>query len=122
MWALSDLKIRTKDRRLVSLVPNAVQALYLDELLPGWRADPTGLRGKREILLKARQFGFSTLILALFFLDTLNTPQTQTVVVAHDLESAKRLFGIVQRFYYSFPEDRSPRARLANQREFYWPE
>lgn len=80
------------------------------------------MRGQREILLKARQFGFSTLILALFFLDTISTPHTSTVVVAHDAESTERLFMMVQRFYESLPDGLRPRTKYANRREYLWPD
>ncbi|BCM88833.1 hypothetical protein IAD21_00675 [Abditibacteriota bacterium] len=115
------MQIRTKDKRLISLVPNAVQSQYLDAICPDWRNGDLNLQGAREIILKSRQFGFSTLILALLFLDTINTPHTQTVVVAHDMDSTLRLFQMVQRFYAHLPAPK-PRARYANRREFFWPE
>ncbi len=122
-FTLDELQIRTKKREIIPFTPNAVQMEYLDTLLPGWReGDLSGLRGQREILLKARQFGFSTLILALLFLDTVNTPNTQTVVIAHDADSTERLFQIVQRFYRLLPEARRPRTKYANRREFLWPD
>ncbi|RYX80921.1 hypothetical protein EON83_26285, partial [bacterium] len=110
LYTLSDLLIRTKDKRLIPLVPNEVQAQYLDQICPTWRdGGQIQLQGARELILKSRQFGFSTLILALLFLDTINTPHTQTVVVAHDMDSTIRLFQMVQRFYKHLPEPK-PRA------------
>ena len=120
-FSLSDLRIRTKDKRLVPLEPNAIQSGYLDTLCPRWREGDLQLQNAREIILKSRQFGFSTLILALLFLDTINTPHTQTVVVAHDMDSTLRLFGMVQRFYAHLSQPK-PRARYANRREFFWPD
>jgi hypothetical protein len=117
---LSDLKIRTKQRELVPFEPNPIQAKYLDEITPGWRSGDIDLRGRREIILKARQFGFSTLILALLFLETVNTPNTQTVVVAHDADSTERLFRIVKRFYENLPEGKKPPTKYANRREYLW--
>jgi hypothetical protein len=80
------------------------------------------ISGIREVLLKARQFGFSTLILGLFFLATINHPHTSTVVVAHDADSTERMFQIVQRFYESLPASRRAKTRYANRREYLWPE
>jgi hypothetical protein len=117
---LPDLRIRTKQREVVGLTPNAVQELYLETLLPQWREKPVGLRGVREILLKARQFGFSTLILALFFLDTITHPNTQTVVIAHDTESTERLFQMVHRFHKLLPDELRPRTKYSNRREILW--
>lgn len=116
-FTLADLRIRTKDRQVVPFAPNAVQAAYLDTLCPDWRTTPIRLEGHREILLKARQFGFSTLILALLFLDTVNTPNTQTVVIAHDADSTERLFQMVHRFYQHLPADRRPATKYSSRRE-----
>lgn len=103
-------------------VPNAVQESYLDQICPRWRDGDTRINGERELILKSRQFGFSTLILALLFLDTINTPNTQTVVIAHDLASTARLFQIVQRFYRFLPDALRPATRYANRHEFLWPD
>lgn len=121
-FTFDDLNIRTKDKRTVVFEPNAVQSQYLDNVLPQWRTGEYSMRGVREIILKSRQFGFSTLILALFFLDTINTPNTQTVVIAHDSDSTERLFQMVQRFYQHLPEALRPRTKYANRREFLWPD
>jgi len=98
-----------------------VQASYLDVLLPAWREGDCRLRGRRELILKFRQPGFSTLIFALLFLDTLTTPHTHTVAVAHDADSTERLFQIVRRMYENLPEEQRPATRYANRREFLWP-
>lgn len=119
---LTDLKIRTKEKEVVRFTPNGVQEKYLAEIAPGWKGEQVALRGQREILLKARQFGFSTLILALYFLDTIQNPHTQTVVIAHDADSTERIFQMVQRFYNSLPEDQKPHKKYANRREFLWDE
>ena len=119
---LHDLKIRTKDRRIVTFEPNAIQILYLDEVCPRWREGYYDLAGVRDILLKARQFGFSTLILAILFCQTVNDPNTQTIVIAHDTESTERLFQIVKRFYNYLPAHKKPRAQYANRREYLWPD
>jgi hypothetical protein len=117
----ADLKIRTKDKRMIAFEPNLLQRLYLDILTPDWRTGDYRMSGKREMLLKFRQPGFSTLILALLFLDTITTPNTYTVVVAHEADSTERLFRIVQRFYDHLPEEKKPKTQYANRREYLWP-
>jgi hypothetical protein len=117
---LPDLQIRTKDRRVIPFVPNTVQRAYLDVLLPEWEESPVGLVGRREILLKARQFGFSTLILALLFIDTVTHPHTQTVVIAHDTESTERLFQMVHRFQRLLPAAHQKPTKYSSRRELYW--
>lgn len=112
-----DLYIRTKDKRLIQFNPNHVQAKYLDEIAPEWRSGHYYLASLREILLKARQFGFSTLIAALFFCDTINNPNTRTVVLAHDLDTSKLLFNMVQTFYDCLPPHKKRPTEYSNRRE-----
>jgi hypothetical protein len=121
---LSDLKIRTKEKSLQFFEPNTVQELYLKTLFPHWtpKKSPIGMKGLRHLHLKGRQFGMSTLILGLLFIDTVSTPYTHSVVIAHDLESTKKLFGIIQRFYESLPEELRPSSKYANRREYVWPD
>lgn len=118
---LSDLVIRTKDKQLIPFVPNETQRLYLDILAkeyPGF--DPvtgTGLRGAREDVLKARQQGMTTLWEALYFIDTINNPLTQTVLLAHDAESTQKLFEIVHRYYEGLPAEKKRPRKYSNRRE-----
>lgn len=121
-YSLSDLHIRTKQRELLPLAPNPVQQRYLDTLLPGWRDRPFGLRGVRDQVLKARQHGISTLVLALFFLDTINTPHTYTVVLADTADNTRRLFQIIKRYYDSLPAHRRPRTKYNSVTELFFPD
>src|ERR1700690_1614059 len=84
--SFADLKIRTKGTEttppaLITFRPNDVQTINLDLLhdtYPArvWRNGIYTLRGASEDCLKARQQGFSTQWLALYFLDTINNPLT----------------------------------------------
>lgn len=85
------LKIRTRTGRLEYLAPNRAQQHYARE------------RGKRNIILKARQVGMTTYIAARLFLLTMLRPGTTTLQVAHSLESAQQIFRIVHRFYAHLP-------------------
>jgi hypothetical protein len=114
--------IRDKKRKLIPLIPNEVQAVYLDMVAPGWREGEINLRGLREILLKARQFGFSTLILALYYLDTINTPNTRSVILAHNPRSTDTLFQQIQRFHENLRPEIKPRTKYANRREYLYPD
>lgn len=118
----ADLKIRTKNKRIITFEPNAVQVKYLDELCPEWRKGIFDLKGLRELILKARQQGFSTLILAIYFCLTLNEDNTQTIVIAHDINSTVLLFQMVKRFYEHLPADKKIPTKYANRREFMWDE
>lgn len=119
---LSDLKIRTKERELITFHPNAPQQILLDELCPNWREGDFSIRGRREMILKARQQGFSTLIAGLFFLDTINNPRTYSVVIANDQQTTDKLFDIIRRFYDNLAPEKKPHAKYASRTEFYWPE
>lgn len=125
-YHLTDLYIQTKGDddhppEIVPFRPNPVQQLYLDQIIPTWESGEISLRGLREIVLKARQFGFSTLIQALMFLDTINNSNKSTVLIAHDGESTEILFQMVQRFYDHLP-DGKPKTSYANKREIVFPE
>lgn len=120
----ADLKIQTKRRGPRSFEPNAIQTAYMDAIWPEWRSYDGGPmpRGLQEIILKSRQFGFSTLIAALFFLDTVNTPGTTTVVVAHKGSAAENLFQIVHRFWRYLPESKRPYKRYSSKTELFFEE
>jgi hypothetical protein len=112
-----DLRIQTKDKELVPFEPNDVQAQYLDQIWPAWERQGNIPFGLRELILKARRFGFSTLIAALFFLDTVNTPNTTTVVVAHDGETTEELFSMVQTMYEQLPPEKQPHKKYDSKRQ-----
>ncbi len=87
------LKIRGRDGRLIPLRPNAAQRAYSEKR-----------RGGHDIILKARQLGFTTYIAARFFIATITRPGTLSVSVAHDLDSRKRSFrsyGALRRTFHS---------------------
>jgi hypothetical protein len=68
--------------------------------------------------------GFTTLICGLYFADTLLRPNTTSVIVAHDIDSAEKIFRIVQLFWERLPESERRRVgqpRFSNRREFFWP-
>ena len=80
-WRLSNLyTILGKDGRKIPFRPNWAQQKLLDDL------------HHCNIILKARQLGFSSLI-QLFMLDTaLFNPNIRCGVIAHRLDDAKTLF------------------------------
>lgn len=79
------------------------------------------MTGNREIVLKARQLGFSTLLLGLLYCDTINNPHTYTVVLAQDQPSTERLFHIVKRYHDNCPPQKRLAAKYDSKRELYWP-
>lgn len=110
--------IRTKDRQLKKLIPNEVQEIFLEQIE---YMDYGKLEGRRDIILKARQLGFSTLLLALLYCDTVNNPHTYTVVMAQDQQSTERLFQVVKRYHDNCPPHKKIQAKYESKRELYWP-
>ena len=108
---LDMLSIRTKDARLVRLIPNVVQQTLLEqwqETYQGfdWRRGALdGLKGARETILKARQEGVSTLIEALAYLFATTHKHWVSLIVADTRERAQMLFMMVSRFREHDPRD-----------------
>ncbi len=107
------LKVRTREGRTARLRANAAQKEFERR------------RGKRNIVLKARQMGFTTWAAARFFLRTITQPGTLTLEVAHTQESAEEIFRIVHRFLDYLPEelrDGPLRTSRDNVRQIVFPE
>lgn len=62
-------------------------------------------RGRRNIVLKARQMGITTWVAARFFLKTITQPGTVTLQVAHTQDAAEEIFCIVHRFLDRLPPE-----------------
>ena len=88
-----NFSIVDKNGDYVPFILNSVQSKYLDE-------DSTG----RDIVLKARQQGFSSLILARFTTDFLMAANSQSVVVADIEENAEALLERVKGYIVSWEE------------------
>jgi hypothetical protein len=107
------LPVRRRDGKPALLKANAVQQAF--ELR----------RGKRNIVLKARQMGLTTWAAARMFLRTITAPGTLTLEVAHTQEAAEEIFRIVHRFVDWLPEKlrQGPlRTSRANVRQIVFPE
>ncbi len=92
------LRILDKRQQVIPFVRNRVQAHFM--------AHRTG----RDIVLKARQHGFSTMLQADAFMRCV-TGTAMVLTLAHDTESTQRLRRMFGRFYDHFPE---PKPRLGN--------
>lgn len=110
--AVSLLKLRDKEGRIVPLRMNAAQREF------------EARRGQRNIVLKARQLGMTTWVAARFFLNTITRPGTLSVQVAHDRESAEEIFRIVHRLLENLPgelREGALRTSRANVRQIVFP-
>ncbi len=107
------LLVRTREGWTAPLRPNEVQRAFERR------------RGERNIVLKARQMGFTTWAAARFFLKTITRPGTLTLEVAHTQEAAEEIFKIVHRFLDWLPEElrKGPlKTSRANVRQLAFPE
>ena len=77
---------------------NKVQAKYYDILI----RDYDNFNGVREIVLKARQQGFSSLILALFTVDFLMYDHSISICVSHRKDATELLFKKVKFYIESY--------------------
>jgi hypothetical protein len=102
------VEIVDKDRKTIPFIFNPAQLQYLIN------------KSRRDIILKPRQLGFSTAIMALFLHDTMFVPNTVSVIVAHTEKDATDLFERVKYMFYSIPEIFRPHVRLNNRKELYF--
>lgn len=82
------IRIKTKDMRLIPLHPNAVQQRLMDLIYE------TEQQGKpvRLMIPKARQHGISTLTEAMIYCKTAFTPNVNAIIVADKSEHASNIF------------------------------
>ncbi|MDE3104432.1 MAG: terminase [Acidobacteriota bacterium] len=94
MWLAGELlRVRDRQGREQPLLANPMQQQY------------EARRGRRNLVLKARQMGMTTWAAGRFFLKTICARGVLTVQVAHTREAAESLFRMVQRFWEQLPED-----------------
>ena len=93
LWRLSNLyTIINKEGRSVRFVPNDAQAEFIEGL------------HTRNLILKARQRGFTTVCCLLYLDDCLFNPDVRAAVIAHKLDDAKIIF----RDKVKYPYDKLP--------------
>jgi hypothetical protein len=110
-WIEANLHIRTKQRQVIPLQLNPIQR------------DLYRKRTGRDLLLKARQVGATTINAALLFADTVLRPHTTSVIVAHEQEATELIFQKVHLFWQRLPEEekrRIGRPHVSNRQELYW--
>lgn len=110
-WRMNHLyKIKTKDKKLVIYKQKLAQSNYASR------------KSLRNLILKARQLGFTTECLIDFFDDTITNPNTNTAIVAHKQDKVVKMFEIVKRAYDNMPEQLRPKVSFDNRNELYFPE
>ena len=107
------IMIEDKSRKIMPLRLNPIQR----------RAYPYLVKpGGRHVLLKPAQVGMSTFVIALFFVDTITTPGTTSVIVAHEEFITQRLLQRAQFYYDMLPEQFRPVMSRKSANEKFFPE
>lgn len=111
-WRLTHLyHIRTKRGTVELFKPNPMQKAYLKE------------ETNKDIVLKARQLGFSTLKLIQLLDRTMFKPNTTSVILAHKKDSVQKLFRIIKMAYDRYPSKYpKPAAKYDNKNELFFEE
>ncbi len=108
-WRMNHLyKIKTKAGEIVTFKPNFVQTKHIIQ------------RGehRKNLILKARQFGITTLY-AIELLDSAIWSSGVTcAILAHERETADRIFEIVKRAYSHLPKQLKPITRTDTKRAY----
>lgn len=73
-------------------------------------------------ILKYRQPGVSTFVLALFFDKVIRSPGTCAVSITHEDDSTNHFRMIIKRFYKNLPPDEKPRMKYDRKGYFYFPD
>lgn len=86
----SHLLIENKQQKVVPFRYNAIQARYDEQ------------KTNRDIILKGRQFGFSSVIGAEALMACLTKDNTRAVVISHEKDATQRLFARVKKYVERF--------------------
>ncbi len=108
-FARTFLKILDKDKRLVPLVYNKAQRHYLRG------------RTRRDLILKARQLGFSTMLQAELF-RLVTTGSATTITLSHLDSTTQSLRRLADRYYENLPEGFRPTRKYANSTVTTYPD
>ena len=90
------LFLETKDGDVVPFFLNNIQDSFVNSILAFLKNNKD--KPLRVIILKGRQFGFSTFILAWFFIKCILIKNTRAAVISHEGEATKKLFRRVRFF------------------------
>lgn len=108
-WIEKNLKILDKEKRLIPLSPNRAQRHYMEH------------RSRRNLILKARQLGLSTIEQATMF-QKVATSTVSTITLAHDQETTQLLRRMTERYWDNMPESIRPRRKYANTKLSTYPD
>lgn len=105
-------KIRSKTGELINLKFNHAQERFYEMLKESY-----GNRPSRFIVLKARQLGISTFTEAFITFMTMFNPNTSSVLLAHQADSASAIFNMTKLYINELPKNMQPRQKYSNAKE-----
>lgn len=114
------LWIRTKEKKVIPFLPNPIQRDFWNTIGDRWTLE-VGLRGAREIVLKARQHGFTTWVLALFYHDTITNEGTNTRIVPHEKLAAEEMLQTIKLFWKYTPPELRPEVAYNSKYQMTFP-
>ena len=104
--------IRTKTGELTKLKFNDAQNRFYELLKESY-----GSRPSRFIVLKARQLGISTFTEAFITFMTMFNPNTSSVLLAHQADSASAIFNMTKLYVNELPKEMQPKQKYSNAKE-----
>ena len=107
-----NLKIKNKEGKLINLNFNNAQGKLYEVIKENYGKKPV-----RIIVLKARQLGISTFTEGLITALTINTPNTDAVLIAHNTESAGKIYEMTQLFIDCLPPGLKPKQKYSNKKQ-----
>lgn len=105
-------KIRDKQGNLINLKFNHAQEKFYALLKESY-----GTRPSRFIVLKARQLGISTFTEAFITFMTMFNPNTSSVLMAHQADSASAIFNMTKLYVECLPDGMKPQQKYSNAKE-----
>ena len=107
------LKIRNKQSKLVSFIPNEAQKQF-NEII---EKDTANKKPHRYIILKARQLGFSTFTEGYIYHDTSTRELVNSLIIAHEEKATMNLFSMSKLYYEECPLAIRPMKKYSNGKE-----
>ena len=104
------LLIVDKSRKVLPFKLNRVQRYYMEN------------KSRRTLVLKSRQLGLSSIILADIFVESITVPNTTCVIVSHEQHATERLLSKVHFFYETLQTPVKPEMGHSSASEITFPE
>lgn len=114
--ALQRMKIINSSGRIVRFRPNMEQRIFVNAI------EEQEKEGKpiRQIILKARQMGLSTVTEGVIFTRTQVFDNTRALIIAHEIDSSQHLLEMTKLFWETSPWSKIYRIKWNSRKEMAW--